>query len=242
MAQFCRRFVKNLNIVLSPLYDLTKANITFDWSIRCQNAFDKIKEMLTQSPILTSPTDKSTFILETDASNIGFGSCLKIEDDGTEYIVNYESGKFSDTQLRWNVVEKEAHAYLLGKKFTIRTDSRILSFLHEKREPKNRKLLNWALELSEFDYNIVHIPSTMNGICDCLSRLDEICPSQHNSPVIGIEELHKMQQDDPDISNALIYLQKQKKNFDITKLGSLKRYRKKLKIDDTGILMCCCTT
>ena len=74
-----------------------------------------------------------------------------------------------------NVVEKEVHAiitairknrhYLLGKKFTIRTDSRILTYLHVKRKPKNRKLLNWAL--SEYNYEIVHITSSLNGISDC---------------------------------------------------------------------------
>ena len=30
MTQFCRRFVKNLNIILSPLYDLTRANTAYD--------------------------------------------------------------------------------------------------------------------------------------------------------------------------------------------------------------------
>ena len=145
--------------------------------------------MLSEAPVLTSPSDTSRFILETDASDIGIGSCLKVVKEGDEeFIVSYDSGKFSDSELKWNVVEKEAHAiitaitknrhYLIGKKFTIRTDSRVLSYLHAKKKPKNKKLLNWALDLSEYDYYIVHIPSKLNGIADCLSRLERICVIQ----------------------------------------------------------------
>ena len=181
MAQFCRRFVKDLNTILAPLYHLTKGGVNFVWSEDCTNAFNKIKKILSEAPVLISPSDKCDFIIETDASEIGHGFCLKVaEHRGDEFIVGYGSGKFDDTEVKWNVVEKEAYAilegitknrhYLLGKKFTIRTDSRILSYLHDKREPKNKKLLNWALTLSEYDYDIAHIPSKLNGIADCLSR------------------------------------------------------------------------
>ena len=107
MAQFCRRFVKNLNTVLSPLYELTKSNTTFNWSSNCQEAFEKIKILLTTAPVLQPPTHAGTFILETDASDIGIGSCLKIKNDfGEESIVNFDSAKFSDTEKKWNIVEK----------------------------------------------------------------------------------------------------------------------------------------
>ena len=115
----------------------------------------------------------------------------------------------------------------MGKKFIIRTDSRILSYLHAKRKPKNRKLLNWALELSEYDYDIVHIPSSLNGISDCLSRLHQICVIQETPPLFEVDELKLIQNNDPDTHNAIKYLQQQKKHFDINLLGSLKRFRKK---------------
>ena len=142
--------------------------------------------MLTQFPVLCSPSDSDHFILETDASDIGIGSCLKISDPyGWESIVGYHSAKFNDTEINWNVVEKEAHAiinavqknrhYLIGKKFTIHTDSRVLTYLLPKHRPKNKKLLNWALELSEYEFDIVHIPSKFNTISDCLSSLERVC-------------------------------------------------------------------
>ena len=130
--------------------------------------------------------------------------------------MNYDSRKFSDSKLNWNVVEKEAHAiisaiaknkhYLIGKKFTIRTDSRILSYLHAKKKPKNKKLLNWALDLSEYDYEIIHIPSKLNGIADCLSRLERICVIQEVPPLFSVDELKKLQNDCNECRSALQYL------------------------------------
>ena len=100
MAQFCRRFIKDLNMVLSPLYDLTKAKVQFEWSSDCQDAFDLLKRMLTTPPVLVSPTDKSVFILETDASDIGSGYCLKVSDNANqEFIVGYGSSKFQKSEL-----------------------------------------------------------------------------------------------------------------------------------------------
>ena len=101
MAQFCCRFVKNLNVILSPLYNLTKANTVYNWSSECESTFDQIKTLLTEAPILRSPSDTSNLILETDASDIGIGSCLKIaNDNGEEFVVGYDSSKFTDTELK----------------------------------------------------------------------------------------------------------------------------------------------
>ena len=113
MTQFCRRFVKNLNVILSPLYNLTRMNIAYLWSSECQYAFDQIKTLLSEAPILVSPSDTNHFILETDASDVGIGSCLKIvKENGDEFIAGYDSSKFSDNELKWNIVEKEAFAIL----------------------------------------------------------------------------------------------------------------------------------
>ena len=263
MAQFCRRFIKDLNVELSPLYELTKTKSNFIWTIECQSSFDEVKRMLTTPPVLVSPSDKSDFILETDASDIGSGYCLKIANDRDEFIAGYGSSKFQNSELHWNVVEKEASAilegitknrhYLLGKKFTIRTDSRVLTYLHEKREPKNKKLLNWALQLSEYDYDIVHIPSKLNGISDCLSRMrmERICMiidernEQTNERLntvstipflFDIVELKGEQSKDSSIVNACCYLHGDRKHFDVSTLGELKRYRKKFTINNDELL------
>ena len=68
---------------------------------------------LSSSPILRSPSTHDKLILETDASDIGAGSCLKGTSNNTEeFIIAYNSYKFDDSERNWNIVEKEAFAVL----------------------------------------------------------------------------------------------------------------------------------
>ena len=77
--------------------------------------------------VLRSPSTSDSFILETDASDLSIGCCLKASSgNGEEIILGYDSAKLSDTEYRWNIVEKEAFSiieatkkfrhYLIGKK------------------------------------------------------------------------------------------------------------------------------
>ena len=190
MAQCCSGFIPHLNVELAPLYHLTRKNVRYDWTSECQASFDFVKEKLTTAPVLRSPSTSDSFILETDTSDLGIGCCLKASPgNGEEFIVGYNSAKLSDTEYRWNIVEKEAFSvieatkkfrhYLIGKKFTLRTDSRILTYLQSKHTSKSRKRLNWALELSEFDFDIVHVESkTMPSVT---ASLDFITSMQFSS-------------------------------------------------------------
>ena len=48
----------------------------FEWSPRCQHAFEKLKRLLTSAPILSFPNFTKRFILETHASGVGLGAVL----------------------------------------------------------------------------------------------------------------------------------------------------------------------
>ena len=148
MAQFCNRFIPNINTILSPLYELLKKDHIFHWSAECQVSFIEIKKLLCNYPVLHSPSYRDYFILETDACDTGMGGCLKCIDHVTkqEYIVGYSSRKFSSSEINWNIVEKEAYAvvhnvkhfrhYLIGKQFTIRVDNRVVTYIQSKQQPK----------------------------------------------------------------------------------------------------------
>ena len=249
MAQFCSRFVENFNSRLAPLYALTKKNAPFVWNDSCREAFDYVKRKLTSSPVLQSPRTTDTFILETDASDWGIGGCLKGQrENGDEYVVSYSSAKLQDSEYRWNIVEKEGFAivqnvdqfrhYLIGKKFVLRTDNRVLTYLKTTHTSKSRKLLNWALALSEYDYDVVHIPSKNNEIADCLSRLyAKLNVISQLEPEVSYDEILKLQKNDEYMKNALDFISSgSKSSFDFELLGSLKRFRKQLHVNDDGVL------
>ena len=225
------------SVLVAPLHQLTRRNVAFRWTKQCQQAFEKVKELLMQYSVLHLPSSNSVFVLETDASDLGTGHCLKalevtgsINDIKTfahsnpdkEHIVADGSRKFDDTEY-WNIVEKEATAimdavrkyrhYLTGRKVLLRTDNCILTYLMSKREPKSRKLLGWALELSEYDFDIQHVQSRSNGISDCLSRLHLVNLLTHLQPEMSLEEFHQAQLKDPYLVAAFDYLAANRKKL-----------------------------
>ena len=105
-----------------------------------------------------------------------------------------------------------------------------------KREPKSRNLSGWALELSEYDFDIEHVQSRNNGISDCLSRLHLINLLTHLQPEMSVEEFHQAQLKDFYLMAAFDYLATNRKNFDVDKLGPFKRFCKHLNLDPTGLL------
>ena len=244
MIQFCHKFVKDLNSVLSPLYQLLKKNIPFVWTDDCQKAFNQLKSILASPPVLYSPTVGDDFILETDASDIGLGGCLKATNSRGNFVVGYCSKKFVDNEIRWSIVEKEGfailyavrhfHHFLAGKKFTINCDNRVVCYINDKNQPRNKKLLNWALELSDYDFNINHIPSKNNEIADGLSRLMVV--SSESTNILSNEDFEQGQHTDNECKEAMVYVSSGRKNFDVEKLGSLKRHRKHLHIENNVLM------
>ena len=104
--------------------------------------------------------------------------------------------------------------------------------------PKNRRLLNWALELSEYSYEVQHIRSKNNGISDCLSRLHHINVLLSSFELaLDHNDLKSLQSGDPELFAAMNYLASARRHFDVNLLGSLKRHRKQLSFSPDGLLL-----
>ena len=55
LARYYRRYVKNFAAIAGPLHALTRKDAVFHWSTDCQDAFDRLKTLLTTSPITAFP-------------------------------------------------------------------------------------------------------------------------------------------------------------------------------------------
>lgn len=53
MVNYYAKFIKKISTVLRPLYELLRANVKFVWTRERDEAFNKIKKLLINSPILT---------------------------------------------------------------------------------------------------------------------------------------------------------------------------------------------
>ena len=98
--------------------------------------------------------------------------------------------------------------------------------------------MNWALELNDFDFDIVHIPSTQNQVSDFLSRVNLVhLENDVFIPEISCDEFISEQRNDEVLKNVFEFLDDQNTRYDLSKLGAFKRYRKHLRVSDDGYLM-----
>ena len=88
---------------------------------------------------------------------------------------------------------KQFRQYLYGRKFTIVTDHKPLTWVSNAKDPSSR-LLRWRLKLEECDYDIIYKPGTKNTNADALSRISmtEVKPVTEISSVPTEEEKEKI--------------------------------------------------
>ena len=68
LAGYYRRFVKGFSMTAAPMTRLLQKNVKYEWSEKCHKSFDKLKEFLTEAPILTQPTCGREYVIFSDAS------------------------------------------------------------------------------------------------------------------------------------------------------------------------------
>ena len=73
---FYRRFCRSYSAVAAPMTRLTKKGAKFEWNSEVEQAWNTIKEMLVNSPILAHPDLDKRFTLISDASAYAIGAIL----------------------------------------------------------------------------------------------------------------------------------------------------------------------
>ena len=97
--------------IASPLHALTN-NAWFQWNEECQTAFDHLKQILLDAPILLAyPSFDREFLLETDASIQGLGTVIsEVQDDGLPHPVAYASRALSPAVKNYAITDLETLA------------------------------------------------------------------------------------------------------------------------------------
>jgi hypothetical protein len=182
MAGYYRKFCSNFSDIVIPLTNLLGKQATFCWSTSCQQAFERVKAILMNSPVLSAPDFEKPFKLAVDASDLGVGAVMFQEDtQGIEHPICFFSKKLNKHQKNYSTIEKETLALILALQHfevyvssgpfpvEIFTDHNPLTFL-SKMKNHNQRLLRWSLFLQEYNLEIRHIRGKENVVADALSR------------------------------------------------------------------------
>ena len=78
LCSYYRRFVHSFADLARPLHQLLEKGQAFEWTPDAAQAFQQLKERLTQTPILGYPLPEEPFILDTDASGYATGAVLSL--------------------------------------------------------------------------------------------------------------------------------------------------------------------
>jgi hypothetical protein len=76
LSGYYRWFVEGFSRIANPIMELQKKNKKFVWTEECAEAFRRLKELLTTTPILKVPDMDTDFLACTDASKEGLGGVL----------------------------------------------------------------------------------------------------------------------------------------------------------------------
>lgn len=196
-ATYLSAYMPKFAGVMAPLYTLLKKDVPWHWGQQEEEAFRKVKEMLTSNHVLANYYQDKELILQTDASGKGLGAVLLQPDrNGVLRPISFKSRVLTKAEQNYSQIEREALAivfgtnkfqqYLLGRQFELRTDHKPLLAIFDPLKPVpailSNRLKKWRLSLAAYNFTISHIPGKSNTIADFLSR----------SPVDGIPTENEM--------------------------------------------------
>ena len=108
------RIAKPLNELISG-ENAKKKKAPVIWEEKHQEAFDKLKQLCTEAPILAYADYKKPFKVYTDASEIGLGAVLSQVQKEREHVIAYASRSLNKAERRYDAHKLE----FLALKWTI---------------------------------------------------------------------------------------------------------------------------
>ncbi|VDI32099.1 Hypothetical predicted protein, partial [Mytilus galloprovincialis] len=150
-----------------------------------QQSFDRLREAMVSAPVLSLPNATDPFILDRDASDKAiWAEILQVQGE-QERAISCASFTLTPERQKYCATRKELLAivrftrlfrhYLLGRRFTVRTDYSSLTWLTNFKELQGQ-IARWLEEISQFDMEIKHRPGAKHPNADALSRLPQYGP------------------------------------------------------------------
>lgn len=185
MVNFYRASIPHFANICEPLYKLlgstNQRNHSLLWNDDAIDAFNKIKEALSQATLLAHNSPSDTYHLVTDASNVAIGAALnQLTENGSKPIAFF-SKRLSKTQQAYSAFDRELLAAYLsvlhfksiieGRNTHLFTDHKpIVSAFYSQTPAKSDRQQRQLAILSEYISSVEHVKGCENVVADTLSR------------------------------------------------------------------------
>ena len=141
-----------------------------------RHAIEKLKQALTNSPVLQDFNPDKPVTIQTDASQSGLGSCLL-----QGHLVIYASRSLTNSEQNYAQIEKELLAivfacerfnqFVYGNDIVVQSDHKLLEAIMTKplsqAPPRIQRLL---IKLQKYNLTVQFVPGKLMFIADTLSR------------------------------------------------------------------------
>lgn len=175
LVGYYRKFIQGYGLMTNPLTKLLKKDVKYVWSPLAQEAFDSVKQALTQAPVLRLPDFTQQFVVQTDACDKGIGAVLLQQG----HPISFLSKALGPRAQALSTYEKECLAILLAiqrwrpylqhEEFIIQTDHRSLVYLGEQQLTTSIQHKAFV-KLMGLQYKIQYKKGVENIVADALSR------------------------------------------------------------------------
>ncbi|KAL0345643.1 UNVERIFIED_CONTAM: hypothetical protein Sradi_4395600 [Sesamum radiatum] len=153
-------------IDMEPPASIKKKVKNFEWTKECQHSFEDLKTYLARLLLLVKSIPRDTLYLYISTTSQAVSSVLVREEEGNQTPIYYVSKVLNWAESRYPPIEKMAltlvitskklRPYFLSYPVGVRTNTSLKQVLG--RPEASRRLLKWAIELSEYD--ISYLPRT----------------------------------------------------------------------------------
>ena len=117
MINFYHKFVPCFADVAASLDALRKKGMRFVWGTQQQEAFESLKRVITQPPVLGMANFSEKLMLQTDVSGVALGAVLSEERSRVRHTIAYASRTQSAQERKVSCIyELECLAVLFGTK------------------------------------------------------------------------------------------------------------------------------
>ena len=177
MVNYLSKFAPNLSEITSPLRSLLKKETEFLWDEPQSRAFERVKQTITQSPVLVYYDPNKELTLEVDSSKDGIGACLMQENRP----IAFASKSLTQAEIGYAQIEKELlailfgckrfHQYTYGRRVTVHSDHKPISAIMRKPiSAAPPRLSRMLLQLQKYSIDVIHKSGKDIPVSDFLSR------------------------------------------------------------------------